>query len=204
MRILTPAFITILMIGIFGLLVLAYLWKTFFWVTPEPVVEETRLTVPMASADIPAGTYITEDHIVNGRMKREDQTPDTILSRSVVVGRYALEDISQATPIQTSQLYAPNTRPPLELKEGMRAVTLGVGNSTDIVDGLIKPDDYVDVHLSLRDDASDTRFRGGFTMTMFKGVRVMAINRMTQQTDLSRGANTITFELTPEQSNILL
>ena len=204
MRVLTPALITLLMLGVIGLLVFFYIVKTFFWVGEEPEQASTVRTVPMASADIPAGTFITSDHIVNGRLDESKMTRETILNRDAIVGRYAKEDIPQAQAIVTSQLYAPDERPPLDMNPGMRAVTIGLGNSTDIVDGLIKPNDYVDVHLSINDNRGDARYRGGFTMTMFKGIRVLAINRMTQRTDLSRGANTITFELTPEQSNILL
>ncbi len=204
MRVLTPALITLLMLGVIGLLVFFYIVKTFFWggEAPEPV--STVRTVPMASADIPAGTYITSDHIVNGRLDESKMTRETILNKDAIIGRYAKKDIPQAQAIETNQLYAPDERPPLKMNPGMRALTIGLGNSTDLVDGLIKPDDYVDVHLSINDNQGDARYRGGFTMTMFKGVRVLAINRMTQRTDLSRGANTITFEVTPMQANIML
>ncbi|MCG6156798.1 Flp pilus assembly protein CpaB [Rubinisphaera margarita] len=204
MRILTPALLTLLMLFVIGGLVIFYLFKSFFWVEPEPERAATTRLVPMAAGDIPAGTLITSEHVVTGRLDESKLERDTILNRDTVVGRYALEDITQAQPFRTAQLYAPNTRPPLEINPGMRAVTIGLGNSTDLVDGLIKPEDFVDVHLSIADNGADRRYRGGFTMTMFKGVRVLAINRMTQQTDLSRGSNTITFELSPEQSNILL
>jgi len=129
---------------------------------------------------------------------------ETILNSNAIIGRYALTDIKQAQPILTSDLYAPDTRPPLELNPGMQAVTISLSDSTAVVDGLFKPGDYVDVRLTVNDDPSDPRFRGGFTMTMFKGVRVLAMNRLTQQADVSRGANTVTFELSPAQSNILL
>lgn len=204
MRIITPAMITLLMLGVIGALVFFYVIKTFFWAAEAPPPQPQVRTVPMAAADIPAGTFITEDHVVSGRLSESKMDRETILSDSAVVGRYAKEDIKQAQPFKTSNLYAPNERPPLELSEGMRAVTLGLGDSTDIVDGLIKPGDYVDVHLSIANNEGDARYRGGFTMTMFKGVKVLGINRMTQRTNMSRGANTVTFELTPMQANILL
>ncbi len=204
MRIITPAMITLIILIVFGALVVMYIGKSFFYRAPAPEAPITTRLVPMASTDIPAGTLITSDHIVTGRLRADKMTRETILSNNAIVGRYALKDIKQAQPVLTSDLYPPRERPPLELEPGMQAVTVSLGDSTAVVDGLIKPGDFVDVHLTISDNAADDRFRGGFTMTMFKGVRILAMNRLTQPTDVSRGANTVTFELTPEQSNILL
>ncbi len=203
MRKITPAFITLLILGIVGLLIAVYIGRSMM---PKPVVKEpigTR-TVPMPAADIPAGTLLTKDHIVLGFLSKDKQTPDTIINKDVVIGRYALKDLKQAKPIHTSDLYAPGVRPPFKVAPGMRAVTIGLGDSSAVVDGLIKPGDYVDVHLTVDNNSSDRRYRGGFTMTMFKGVKVLAMNRLTQQSTLNRGTNTVTFELTPAQANILL
>ncbi len=203
MRIITPAFITLLLLAIVGGLIIIYIARSFM---PKPVVQEpigTR-TVPMAAADIPAGTLLTDDHIVLGFLSKDKQTPDTIINKDVVVGRYALKDLKQAKAIRTGDLYAPGLRPPLKVAPGMRAVSIGLGDSTAVVDGLIKPGDYVDVHLTIDNNSADKRYRGGFTMTMFKGVKVLAMNRLTHQSTLNRGTNTVTFELTPAQSNILL
>ncbi len=203
MRNITPAFITLFILAVMGVLFAVYIWRSMM---PKPVVKEpigTR-TVPMAAADIPAGTLLTSDHIVMGFLSRDKQTADMIINKDVVVGRYALKDLKQAKPIRTGDLYAPGVRPPFEVTPGMRAVTIGLGDSTAVVDGLIKPGDYVDVHLTVDNNSSDKRYRGGFTMTMFKGVKVLAMNRLTHQSPLNRGTNTVTFELTPAQANILL
>jgi len=205
-RSITPASISVLMLIIVFGLIGFYVMKSMMPSAPAPAVVGTR-AVPMASADIPAGTLITKEHVVLGRLSNDKfkGKPDIITNKDVVVGRYALKDIKQATPIHTSDLYAPGSRPALEVAPGMRAVTIGLGDSTAVVDGLIKPGDYVDVHLTIDNNSADKRYRGGFTTTMFKGVKVLAMNRLTQQsTSLSRGANTVTFELTPSQSNILL
>ena len=204
MRILTPALITLIMLIVVGALIVVYIGKSFFYRPAPPPQEVATRLVPMASADIPAGTLITSSHLVNGRLRTDKLVRETILNSNAIVGRYALTDIKQAQPILTSNLYAPNTRPPLELNPGMQAVTIPMGDSTTVVDGLFKPGDYVDVRLTVDDNPADPRYRGGFTMTMFKGVRVLAINRLTQQSDVGRGPNTVTFELTPAQANILL
>lgn len=204
MRILTPAMITLIMLFVIGALILAYIGKTiFFQEAPPPPEIATRL-VPMAASDIPAGTMITSSHVVMGRLRTDKLVRESILNKDTIIGRYALKEIKQAQPFLTSDLYAPNTRPPLALAPGMQAITIGLGDGTAVVDGLIKPGDYVDVHLTVDNNPSDKRYRGGFTMTLFQGVRVLAMNRMTQPTTLGRGSNTLTLELTPQQANIVL
>lgn len=203
MKNITPAFITVMMLIVVSVLVGFYVIKSML-PSPAPAVAVGTRAVPMASADIPAGTLITEEHLLLGRLSESKLERDIILKSDAIVGRYAMKDIKQAQAIHTTDLYAPGNRPDLEVGPGMRAVTIGLGDSTAVVDGLIKPGDYVDVHMTISNDASDKRYRGGFTTTMFKGVKVLAMNRLTQQSTLSRGANTVTFELTPAQSNILL
>ncbi len=72
-----------------------------------------------------------------------------------------------------------------------------------MVDGLIQPRQYVDVHLT-PSNTSDPRLRGGTTMTLFKGVKVVAINRSISSSNVDRGGNSVTLELTPEQANIVI
>ena len=191
------------MLIIVSVLIGFYVIKSLLPSAPDKVVVGTR-AVPMAGSDIPAGTLITSEHLVLGRLSTDKLERNHILRNTAIIGRYALTDIKQAQPIRTSDLYAPGNRPALKVGAGMRAVTIGLGDSTAVVDGLIKPGDYVDVHMTIDNNLADKRYRGGFTTTMFKGVRVIAMNRLTQQSTLSRGANTVTFELTPAQANILL
>jgi pilus assembly protein CpaB len=88
----------------------------------------------------------------------------------------------------------------------MRAVTISLDTSA-IVDGLIRPGQFVDVHFSPTSLQSDPRMRGGMTMTLFRGVKIIAINRSTSQSGVGssrNGENTVTLEMSEGQENIIL
>lgn len=86
----------------------------------------------------------------------------------------------------------------------MRAISVSLESSVDLVDGLIKPGEYVDVHMTPTGMNNDKRLNGGMTLTLFNGVRVIAINRSYTQNSSSRRGTNVTLELTPEQANIMI
>lgn len=197
---LTPARVTLAMLVAVGGLVTAYVAKTLL-ATEAPPPVATR-TVPMALTDLEPGTLITEAHVGPGYI-HGPLPPDVLINDKVIIGRVVKERVPAATPIRSGYLYPPGDRPALPVTEGMRAVSVAVEGSPAMVDGLIKPGQHVDVHLSpeMRDDP---RFGGGMTFTLLRGVKVLAINRSQQPGGADRGGNTVTLELTPEQSNVIL
>ncbi|MCA9070060.1 MAG: Flp pilus assembly protein CpaB [Planctomycetaceae bacterium] len=201
MKRITPAFVTLLMLVVVGLLIGVYVVKNL-WAEEEPtVVAESRL-VPMPIADLAPGTLITEAHLGQAPVARDQMIPDTLTSNRVIVGRVVKETIKAARPIRSVSLYQPGERPPLKVATDMRAITVPMGSNGTVVDGLIQPREFVDVHLT--PSSSDPRLKGGTTMTLFKGVKILAINSSTQAGNVDRGGNTVTLELTPEQSNIII
>lgn len=190
------------MLVVVGLLIGAYVVKTLFANEEPPAVAESRL-IPMPTSDLEPGTLITEAHVGQAPIPREMLTPDTLISNRVVVGRVVKEKLKAAQPIRSNQLYQPGERPPLDVPSDMRAITVVMGDSGSVVDGLIQPRQYVDVHLT-PSNTDDPRLRGGTTMTLFKGVKVLAINRSISSSNVDRAGNSVTLELTPEQANILI
>jgi pilus assembly protein CpaB len=190
------------MLAVFGLLIGAYVVKNLWADEEAPLAPESRL-IPMATADLEPGTLITEAHLGQAPVDRDSLTPDTLISNRVILGRVVKEKINAAQPIRSGQLYQPGERPPLNVPADMRAITVAMGSNGSVVDGLIQPGQYVDVHLT-PSDSSDPRLRGGTTMTLFKGVKVVAINQSVNQSNVDRGGNNVTLELTPEQSNIVI
>lgn len=202
MKRLTPAALTMAMLVVVGLLVVGYVAKNLLARDEAPPADPI-LTVPMALADIEPGTVISEGHIALGRLRESQMVPETIRSDAVVIGRVAKQTIQAARPILTTDLYAPGDYPPLQLGAGMRAVAIGLDDSTAAVDGLIRPGQFVDVHFTPA-SYRDQEQTGGLTMTLFKGVKVLAINRSTAGGSAPRGGNNVTLELSEEQSNILI
>lgn len=203
MKFLTPAKLSLLMFVVIAGLVAAYIGKRLFADVEEQPQVETR-NVPMPIAELQPGTVITEEHLGQGPIRRSKMESDMLLTNRVIVGRVVKETIPAATPIRSSQLYQPGEFPSLQVGEGMRAVSVGVGTTVAMVDGLIKPGEYVDVHLT-PNERNDERTGGGLTLTLFEGVKVMAINRNFHVGDPEQGGNNVvTFELTPKQANILI
>ncbi len=205
MKRLTPAVLTLMLFVVVGGLVAAYIAKGLFAVEKGQPVATTRL-VPMAIHDLEPGTIITDRHIGQGPTDIASLTRDVLISERVIVGRAVKERIPAATAIRAGQLYQPGERPPLEVPDDMRAVAISVGPSVAMVDGLIRPGEYVDVHFTPSSSGSNDQrlFRGGLTLTLFKGVKVIAINQNYTQGSVDRSGNTLTLELTPEQANIII
>ena len=203
MKRLTPAKATILMFGLVGVLVSAYVVKKIFAGPVDNGPSLTRL-LPMPVADLPAGTLLTEDHMGMGWFPRELATPDMLLSIKTGVGRVAKVPLKAATPIHAEELYQPGEYPPLVVEDGMRAVTITFVDMESIVDGLIQPGEFVDVYFTPTAYQRDDRMRGGLTMMLFKGVKVIAMNRSYVPVLTERSANTVTLELQPDQANVLI
>jgi len=83
---------------------------------------DARVTIPMALGDIPAGTFITEEMLGMGPVFSA-KLPRTVLrSYRVIVGRVAKVDIEMAQPIQTDELYLPQSEKVIPFGERVRVV----------------------------------------------------------------------------------
>ncbi|MFG0334016.1 MAG: Flp pilus assembly protein CpaB [Maioricimonas sp. JB049] len=202
MKRLTPAMLTVIMLLVVGGLVTAYVAKNLL-ARDETPPEDPVVNVPMAIANLEPGTVITEAHLALGPARRSGLDREVVRSNRVLVGRVVRNGIKAAEPIRTTDLYPPGEYPPLEIAEGMRAVSIGLGDGSAVVDGLVRPGQYVDVHFT-PESYPDDDYTGGLTMTLFKGVKVLAINRASRAGSVGRGSNSVTLELTREQANILI
>jgi pilus assembly protein CpaB len=201
---LTPAKVTMLMLFVMGGLIVAYIAKNLFASNKGPAGPATR-NVPMALADIPEGTLITTAHVGTGPVLESDLQRDVLLSMPSILGRITRTKLTAATPIRTTNLYGPGETPPLNVADGFDAVTIVIDGPSALMSGLVKPTELVDIHFTpVTDNLSRRRVRGGFTMTLIKGIKVLAINGKTQQSRIDGDRNTITVEATKAQANILL
>lgn len=200
MRRLTPALLTLIMFGVVGLLIAAYVAKNLLAVEEKaPAVDEPLL--PMAIADIPAGTLVTEDHLGRGPFPSNRLELDMLRTTRVIANRYTRVNIKAGQPIRANDLLPPNEYPQLKVAEGMRAVSLEVGDSSAMVAGMIKSGDFVDV-LFTYEGSGDDAVQGGLTMRLFEGVRVIVVNR-TGSSRGNNGNNHVTLELTEPQVNVV-
>ncbi len=204
---LTPARLSMVMFMVVGGLIAAYIAKGLLAQEEKKAAGSPTRNIPMAVSDLPAGTMITESHLGIGPALNAKITRDVLLTNKVIVGRVTKEALKAAEPILSSQLYEKGNYPALKMRKGMRAVTISLG-TTAIVDGLVKPGQFVDVHFSPTSLAADPRTRGGMTMTLFRGVKILSMNRLFTQSGVHGGAqggdNSVTLELSEGQANIIL
>lgn len=155
--------------------------------------------IPTPVGEIEPGTLITEQHLGQTPIAVSALAQDMLQSTRVLAGRYAREKLVAGTPIRIGQLYGVNEVPPLKLEEGMVAKTIDLLGSSAMVGGNIRPGQYVDVHFTPNVIPNADQNSNGFTMTLFKGVKLVAMRSSSEMTQTTA----VTFELTPMQANIL-
>ncbi len=206
---LTPAKVTTLMLVAVGGLIGIYVIKGLFAVEKKAAPRPRNVTIPLAAADLAPGTKITDTHVGNGPFPEKELKEDHLRTTRMVVGRVVKKGIKPGSPIRGSDLYEPGENAPLQVAAGKQAVSVLIKESAEMVDGLIKPGDYVDVHFILdaqRSNGLDDRLvrLGGLSMTLLKGVKVLALNKAFRQQAMLPTGNSVTLELSPEQTNVLL
>jgi pilus assembly protein CpaB len=207
MRRLTPAGVSTIMVAVVGLFVTAYFAKLMRAAEPhsQPTTQlqagEFR-NVPTAAGTIEPGTVIASAHLVSGRIQADAVAPDAVSQERTLIGRVAKERITQGSAIRAAQLFPPGERPQPSVSRGMRAVSIALARGLAPVTGLFKEGQYVDVYLTPRSDVSnDGRLRGGMTLTLFRGVRLLAATPIESANSAEYVA---TLELTPEQATALI
>ena len=196
--------LTVAMFLMIAALAVGFLFKRLFAKEVIPVVEESLRIVPMLSSAVESGTRIEVSHLGTAPWKG-DLTPDTLLDRNSVVGRIAKDDIKAARPLSASLFYPVGQRPPLDLALGTRAVSVSLGNSTAMVDGLIGQGSFVDVWITIEADLpyGNQRRRDSLSVKLFDGVKVIAINGSLKGSGRNRNS-VVTMQLDAEQQSIMV
>lgn len=173
---------------------------------PEIALSE----VLVLTSDVQMGTSLVDkiawqnwpsDTVTENFITRETQ-PDALEKMKDSVARVPL---FSGEPVRTSKLIG-GGRPFLSsvLPKGRRAVATSISADT-AAGGFILPNDYVDVIMVRRGDA--TPGSSGFrTETILKNIRVLAIDQTIQEDEEGKKVKvgqTATLELTPEQTEII-
>src|SRR5690242_11935138 len=115
---LTPARLSMVMFMVMGGLIAAYIAKGLLAVEERKAAAPPLRNIPMAVADLPAGTMITEAHLGLGPALPAKITRDVLLSNKSIVGRVTKEAITAAEPIHSGQLYQKGEYPNLKVGKG--------------------------------------------------------------------------------------
>ena len=176
-----------------------------------PPKEVTKVLV--AKADLPVGLLLKEEHL------RWQSWPDENLDAAYIpeegadlnkyYGAVVKRGIAVGQPLTESQIARPGDRGFLAavLKPGMRAVSIGVNETTGVA-GLVFPGDRVDILLTEQVEPGPGAPEGATarraTETVLENVRILALE---QSLGLPDGqpmkANVATVEVTPKQAEML-
>jgi pilus assembly protein CpaB len=174
---------------------------------PEPKKEEpTRVLV--AELDLPAGTFIKEEHL-RWQVWPDAGVPETYFIKKKTTpedlyGAVVRRGLVAGEPITRPRIIKPGDRGFMAavLTPGYRAMSINIGAAAGVA-GLVFPGDRVDIiltHSVVRQGDGERRA----SETILENVRVLALDRrVNDETGEAMLAKTATMELTPKQVELL-
>ncbi|GEM_PF-2834053 len=203
MKTLTPAKMVMFVFVAIGMLITFYLVKTLTAKEPQPQRVTTR-NVPLTLTELEPGTVIKQGDIGMGPAPANEIVGDVLLAVEALEGRVVKNRIPVTELIHGSDLYPAGQLPPLKVSDGATAFSIVQSETSAMVEGLIKPGDHVDIYYS-PNATNDPRFQsiGSLTIKLFKGLRVIAINRSFVQSDLEASRNSVTVEVRKDDAALL-
>ena len=203
--------ITLLLAG--GTAVLVHSWLVRRPVAaaaaPPPPVQKSIL---IARVSIPRGQILKPADLQAKPWPDAAMTPDYIVAgtgpEKSLIGAVAREPIAAGEPIIKTKVVVPGDRGFLAavLQPGMRAISVPV-DATSGISGFVFPGDQVDILITMpvpQDGPNNSGYQHKAAETVLHDVRVIGID---QRLDSKDGqavlARTVTFEVTPKQSEII-
>jgi pilus assembly protein CpaB len=188
------------------------------WLAQRPVVAAAPPPPPPQKSILLARAAIARGQILKPADLVARPWPEAAISADYVVagsgpekslaGAVAREPFVAGEPIIETKIVKPGDRGFLAavLRPGMRAVSVPV-DATSGISGFVFPGDRVDILITLpvpQDGANGSFYQHKAAETVLRDVRVIAID---QRLDSKDGqavlARTVTFEVTPKQSEII-
>lgn len=194
--------LAILILGIVIALGTAYSLKSRMS-APSAQVASTQILI--ASADIPAGSFVRADaQLALADWPEDNITASMLTSEAVQPGDFegavARRNISKGEPITGNTLVKSNEGGFMSavLEPGKRAVSIAVDSTTGNA-GFIFPGDHVDLILTHQVDVNGTVERA--SETFIEDARVLAVDQMLDNPENAPVlAKTVTLEVTPRQA----
>lgn len=176
-----------------------------------------RVFVVVAARELPAGTVIKNDDIAKALVFQSNVGNRAIMPESAreIVGKKLLYNIGRMDPIQWSDVDVPfkgESGLAEMINPSMRAVSISV-DAVSSVSAMIKPNDHVDI-LGTFSFPSPTakEMVETVTLTVLQDVTVLATGQTMADKSAKagrvdkapRGYNTVTFEVTPHEAELLV
>ena len=208
MKRISPGTVTVGVFAILFGLIAAYTARHLLDVKPvEPPVqagpEMASLVVPRIN--LPKYARVREQDVDVVQVPVEDLPENAIRLKSRALFRLVKQTTMAGQPLLEEALFPVGEVPMLSerLPAGYRAVTMEI-DSNGALNGMIQPESYVDVTLTVTGDKPELGSMA--TMTLLQGVQVLATShaRFKGYEDLPSQLRNVTVAVTPEQANKLI
>jgi len=174
-------------------------------VQPRAVAGPEMASIVVPRINLPKHARVREEDVEEISVPVDDVPEGAIRLKSRALFRLMKETTLAGQPLLDANLFPVGEVPMLSenLPPGYRAVTLTI-DSNSALNGMIQPESYVDVTLTVNGDKPE--LAGMATMTLMQGVQVLATSnaRFKGWEDLPSELRNVTVAVTPEQANKLI
>lgn len=176
-------------------------------------VEVVKTGVVIASANIPPNTPITDDMLEIKQLPVEAAHTEAVVNEAAAIGKFSKYEIMAGEQVLYTKLISPeggggDGTLAYEIKPGMRAISIGVGNLSGLV-GMIRPHNTVDVIAQLareekQADGEDKTI--DYTTMIAENVKVLAVDDVISQegkkinTETGAAYTSVTLQVTTHQA----
>ncbi len=151
-------------------------------------VEVVKTGVLTASINIPPNTTITAEMVEISEIPAEAAHKEAVLNETAAVGKFSKYEITAGEQVLSTKLISPeggggDGTLAYEIKPGMRAISIGVGNLSGLV-GMIKPKNTVDIIAQFQ--KTEKQPDGGekvidYTTMLAENITVLAVDDVLSQ-----------------------
>ncbi len=165
----------------------------------ETIVDVAKTGVLTANVNIPPHTPITDEMVDVIQLPVEAVHEDAVFNEVAVIGKFSKHEILAGEQILYTKLISPeggggDGTLAYEIKPGMRAITIGVGNLSGLV-GMIKPQNTVDIIAQFKRDekqADGEEKTVDYTTMIAENIKILAVDDVISQEGKTLNSDTST------------
>lgn len=177
------------------------------------VVEVKKTPVLTASVNIPANTPITDDMVDIIQLPVEAAHAEAVVNEAAALGKFSKYEITAGEQVLYTKLISPeggggDGTLAYEIKPGMRAISIGVGNLSGLV-GMIKPHNTVDIIAQFQKPEKQPEGEDkiiDYTTMIAENIKVLAVDDVISQegkkinTETGTAYTSVTLQVTVQQA----
>ena len=160
-------------------------------------VEVVKTGVVMASVNIPPNTPITDDMLDIKQLPVEAAHAEAVVNEAAAIGKFSKYEIMAGEQVLYTKLISPeggggDGTLAYEIKPGMRAISIGVGNLSGLV-GMIRPHNTVDIiaqfqKIEKQPDGGEKTI--DYTTMIAENIKVLAVDDVISQEGKTKNPET--------------